>query len=358
MTQNGNRGTNGVSVGRVSAALALVLFAGVAPCKAQSLSSMAGEGSTPTPSAARPAQGNPPGAADTKASEETGPTGEAKVAIDDNMIVETCTSRTRTSATCSRCCPCRAQRNIVASPVRLRDRYRQSLRRDVLRGPRRDPPRQRLWLRGERQLHLRLHARRDRDQIEAATRMRDRQGHQAQLSERHRRRRVRQAPALRRRPDQVQRPRREVHASRERACRQRGLRQRVRPRHLRLRGERRRDREADPGPRHPPRPDPHRGHHPPDPAQRGQRLRRRLLCHRRHGLLRLHHPWRALEGRRGSLRGTGRHAPGRLGGQGPSPRRGRRGSRALHKRRQHQRSLDLPWRHRRRRRRGLRTHAR
>lgn len=88
MTQNGNRGTNGVSVGRVSAALALVLFAGVAPCKAQSLSSMAAEGSTPPSSPARPAPAAQPGAADAKTSEETGPTGEAKVAIDDNMIVE------------------------------------------------------------------------------------------------------------------------------------------------------------------------------------------------------------------------------------------------------------------------------
>lgn len=86
MTQNGNRGTNGVSVGRTSAALALSLVAGVAPCSAQSLSSMAAESgarSSPTQPVTPDQAGAPESGAQKLAAK-----GDGKVNVDDNLIVE------------------------------------------------------------------------------------------------------------------------------------------------------------------------------------------------------------------------------------------------------------------------------
>ena len=91
MTQIGNRGTNGVSVGRVSAALALSLVAGIAPCAAQSLSGMAAE-NNPAPTqrgaATEPGTGQPAADAQSSDARQLATKGDGKVNVDDNLIVE------------------------------------------------------------------------------------------------------------------------------------------------------------------------------------------------------------------------------------------------------------------------------
>ncbi len=161
-------------------------------------------------------------------------------------------------------------------PQRLGHRVRRPLRRFLPRRARRDSLPQRLRLRGEGQLHLRLHGPGAGGTPASGPPALDACG-PAELPQRCRREGDRVHAALRRRQGDLQlRGRRRL-----RALRRLGRQERVRPlrraHRPRLRGERRPDRRADRRARRPPEAGPHRGHDPAGRAHREQRLRRGLL---------------------------------------------------------------------------------
>ena len=107
----------------------------------------------------QPSEG-PPGRASATPEVNVTDAGTVEIHVNDANLVEVL-----------RMLSLQSQKNIIAQQGRPRHRHRQPLRRDRPRGARRDPPRQRLRLPREGQLHLRLHDqgnRRDREGRAAA----------------------------------------------------------------------------------------------------------------------------------------------------------------------------------------------